>query len=1240
MAHNDIRIHEVTFCGRVMKWAEALFKSQPESPFKRVEIEESKGIKRKRSDLRIYDHGKKLLLAGEVKLPGTPDGRNPYDGRLVEDAFLKASNAGAQFFFTWNVNKLVLFDSSLWQKPLYERRVKEYDLGLNLQKPADVDRAEVEEDIRAFLAAFFIDFAQIVLGEREDWGMAPDELFVRAFECHISWAVKLTSEFLAQKAANDPGFDQQLQRWMARDQSWQVLRSDPAVWRMLLDRAARTFCYVFSNRLIFYESLRVKFEALKPLSVPRRGREPVQLYQHFQELFKGAVEVTGDYETLFYPFETDWGGLNVFGHEDAADAWRSVLENLRPFNFKAIRSDILGAIFQRLIAPEERHKFGQFYTHEDIVDVVNAFCLRKGSDIVLDPACGSGSFLVRAYHRKAWLDPSASHQERISQLYGSDIALFAAHLATLNLAARDINDEENYPRIARRNFLEIKDGEPFCYLPSGLQGERTVAPVILPAVNAIVGNPPYVRQELIPKRGTKDLRAMQAKEDLQELAARLWPGLKLGGRSDLHCYFWPASTAFLKDGGWFGFIVSSSWLDVEYGFALQEWILRHFRLHAVLETQAEPWFEDARVKTCAVILQRCNDQVLRPKQLTKFVQLKVPLAEILGVREDENSRQKSAERLRELISRNKESKSNDQLRIIAVPQRQLWEEGLRAGRLFAAQKNGGESNDEEEDALSEIAGGEYGGGKWGKYLRAPDLYFTLVDRFRDRFVQLGEIARIRFGVKSGCDAFFMPHDVTSEFLAKYPSGSWNDAPIYSACKRVEVESGVVALVQAGDGTVHPVERDYLEPEVHSLMKVDRPVVTAEEFDRRILLVSKPVSQLKGTYVSRYLRFGEKSTFDSKKSKPVPVPERSTCSARQPWYDLTGLKRGILFWPMAQQYRHVVPANPERLVCNHNLFDVHPHNLDADSTAVLPAVLNSTLVALTKTFFGRYAGTEGNLKTEVVDVNLLEIPDPRHATKAVQKKLEDAFRRLCQRDTMPMVEEAFMECRTPERAAKLALTPIEYPAELKVKDRNDLDLAVFEMLGVTDPVERERLCDELYYETAKHFRQVRIVEIQKQKQRAGRDGSTFSVNDLALDLWDALTEDERSPLEKWLDQQSPGGWTVIVPDARPSLPPSDDMLDAQTVFFQPRERNAKATALSCPSRGHAELIYEVARCRLTGEFNIPVTSDAASALLRQLRERLEFVHLRADQLARSRTSDESQAADIAGLLRQWMLYGKP
>src|SRR4030095_11769846 len=113
----------------------------------------------------------------------------------------------------------------------------------------------------------------------------------------------------------------------------------------------------------------------------------------------------------------------------------------------------LGGIFKRLIAPEERHKFGQHYTSEDLVDVVNAFCIRKGDAVVFGPACGSGSFLVRAYYRKALKDQSVTHQQRLSEIYGADIAVFAAHLATLYLAGRDITDVENYPRVARKTSL-------------------------------------------------------------------------------------------------------------------------------------------------------------------------------------------------------------------------------------------------------------------------------------------------------------------------------------------------------------------------------------------------------------------------------------------------------------------------------------------------------------------------------------------------------------------------------------------------------------------------------------------------------------------------------------------------------------------------------------------------------------------------------------------------------------------
>ena len=797
MPDKDIRIHEVTFCARVSKWADTLFASDTSLPFKRTDIEQSKGIKKKRSDLRVYDGAGKLILAGEVKLPGTVEGMNPYNAALVEDSYLKASNAGAQFFFTWNVNRLVLFDSTKWEVPLFERRVKEYDLHLDLDRPEDVDRPEVEASIKAFLAEFFGDLKAIAEGTKPDWGMAPDEYFIRAFESHISWPVKLTEEALWEKSAKDKTFDAHLQEWMAKDQGWLFTRNDPKVWREMTARAARTLCYVFSNRLLFYESVRAKFDELKQLSVPKKSEPALDLYTHFQKSFQKAVEATGDYETLFYPFEQDWAGPLIFIHEDSRDAWRSVVQNLEPFNFKLIPTDILGGIFKRLIDPEERHKFGQHYTNEDLVDVVNAFCIRKADDKVLDPACGSGSFIVRAYHRKAWLDsdkrfthPALSHQDRLAQIYGSDIALFAAHLSTLNLAARDVNEEENYPRIARRNFFEVKKGKPFCYLPRGLRGDRHPGPIELPELNAVVGNPPYVRQESIPRRSQKGLKPMQAKEDLHDLCASLWSGLDLSGRSDLHCYFWPAATHFLAKNGWFGFLVSSSWLDVEYGFALQEWVLTNFKIHAILESNAEPWFEDARVKTCAVILQRCDHPTERDENLVKFVRLDVRLGEILGDRPDETSRQDAAEKFRDLIRHCKVDKATDRYRIIVKKQQALWEDGLKVGRLFALQKqrdvaegvkgdeatveddDGPEGEDEGETAheteLPALSATGYGGGKWGKYLRAPNLYFRVMEKFGTRFVPLGEIATVRRGITSGCDAFFMPRDVTPEFLKDYP----------------------------------------------------------------------------------------------------------------------------------------------------------------------------------------------------------------------------------------------------------------------------------------------------------------------------------------------------------------------------------------------------------------------------------------------------------------------------------------
>ncbi len=1238
MASTKPTIHEVDFCGQVASTVNGLITQNPGVfPFRdaRVEGFGTGPGRRKRKDLRFFDRNGKVVLCGEVKLPGKPEGRSAFADKLMQDAFAKADEAGTQFFFTWNVNEFALFDRSLWERPLIDRRVRVWRLARTLSSPEDVAR----EDNLSFIKTHFLpdllrDLGDFVSGRRRDW-LPPDDIFIRSLESHLDWPVQLASAYILEHANKSKPFGLRVQRWMT-DQDWTFVRTPHEEWAKAVDNMAKTLAYVWANRLIFYKALRSRFPDLPRLELRRSVTKADEAVAAFNRFFQHAVERSGDYEPLLMPEARDWATELVFRPANALDAWRGMLRGIESVDFREVSSDVVGRIFQKLIGPEERHRYGQHFTGDDVVDLINGFCVRNASDAILDPACGSGSFLVRAYYRKRYLDPSRKHLDVIGELFGCDIALYPAHLATLNLAAREITDEANYPRIRRRNFFDFVPEQPFSEIPDNVGAQQ---PVPLPPLDAVVGNPPYVRQEKIEKAD---------KTRFGEIVGSAWRDLRLSGRSDLHCYFWPAATRLLKPDGYFGFLTSSSWLDVEYGFALQGWILGHFRILAIMESATEPWFPDARVKTCVTILQRCDEEAQRMANLVRFVRFNGKLADIIGIPpgQDENDRQAAIEALRNQILNTIADCQDQDLRIIVKAQKDLWADGVRAGAILvdvqAAEmpEEGQEEESPEVTAMNSIGrdpNGVYRAGKWGRYVRAPDLYFDIMRRFGGRFVALGEIANIRRGITSGCDAFFMPKDITAEMLARHK----NDREFRrhaGGAPRNDAQSGKLRIVEAGDGSVHPVEAKYVRPELHSPMEVDRPIVRAVALRRVVLLVGQPMDKLKAKapWLSRYLRYGMTATFASSKSKPVPVPERSTCANRDPWYDLTKLVRpGIAFWPLAQQYRHIIPGNPERLVCNKRFFDVAPLTLSSAECDALVAILNSTLVGFWKNFYGRYTGTEGSLDTEVIDAKMMEVPNPQGVSAHLARRLTDALARMGTREVGRLVEEQLMDCHTPERARRLAAGPLLFSHELQQPDRRDLDDAVFELLGVSDPKERDELIDRLYEATARHFREIRVVEIQKMQQRAKSDNRRFSVHDLVADIWDAAELEDATPLAEWIGQLPESNSLAIIPEGRPAAVSSDVMFSPNTVYFG----KARKSSIDCQSRGQAELVVRLANLGIAGEITLPRDFGPCIKLLERVNRRIESAARRFKELAESRTGDERVQQQLMELLERWFVLGR-
>lgn len=84
---------------------------------------------------------------------------------------------------------------------------------------------------------------------------------------------------------------------------------------------------------------------------------------------------------------------------------RSVAEvffNILRFDFGEVEGDLLGNLYQRYFAPETRKALGEFYTPQPVVDyIMDGVGYERGisNERLIDPACGSGTFLVEAVKR-------------------------------------------------------------------------------------------------------------------------------------------------------------------------------------------------------------------------------------------------------------------------------------------------------------------------------------------------------------------------------------------------------------------------------------------------------------------------------------------------------------------------------------------------------------------------------------------------------------------------------------------------------------------------------------------------------------------------------------------------------------------------------------------------------------------------------------------------------------------------
>jgi len=375
-------------------------------------------------------------------------------------------------------------------------------------------------------------------------------------------------------------------------------------------------------------------------------------------------------------------------------------------------------------------------------------------------------------------------------------------------------------------------------------------------------------------------------------------------------------------------------------------------------------------------------------------------------------------------------------------------------------------------------GVRYLGTKWGQYLRAPDIYFELLDLAPDRFVPIRQIAWVRYGIKSGANEFFYLRDIT-DVAVERASGSDRELRRQYGVSVRDTEH--IRICLAGDGSAHLVEAHYLKPAVFNLMEISGLTIDLSALKKRVLLVSQPRQRLHGTHVLRYIKWGEQQGYH----------ERTTCATRateeREWYDLRPGEPGKMFWSMSHKYRHIVAQNTDGLPCDHNLFHITPNDTADPEGLALAAILNSTITVLFKHQYGRSNVGESTLKTEVVDVRMMKIVDPRGLSGNIRQRLSHALERLAQREIGYVQDE------------------IEQP------DRRALDDAVLEALGVRSPAKRAEILTDVYRYLGRWYRDNREVEVRTVRARHGRHRRRPTARDIAQEIWEGV---DRSDIRRF------------------------------------------------------------------------------------------------------------------------------
>ncbi|MCZ2282421.1 MAG: N-6 DNA methylase [Bacteroidales bacterium] len=266
--------------------------------------------------------------------------------------------------------------------------------------------------------------------------------------------------------------------------------------------------------------------------------------------------------------------------------------------------DIIADAFETFIGHALKGGQGQFFTPRNVVKMMVDILDPDDEDLIIDPACGSGGFLIEAL-RHVWRKLDAEGEK----YHWNKSNLQEEKMEVALNKIRGIDKDYFLSKVAKAYMAIIGDGKSGIFNEDSLEKpenwqDKTRLKIDMGKFSVLLTNPPFGSK--IPVRGEDKLKQFEFgyKWKLDKETEKWVKTEKLKEQEEPQVLFIERCLSFLKDGGRMAMVLPSGILGNEQEAYLRQYIQEKGNLFAIVELPFETFSPNVTINTSVLFIQK------------------------------------------------------------------------------------------------------------------------------------------------------------------------------------------------------------------------------------------------------------------------------------------------------------------------------------------------------------------------------------------------------------------------------------------------------------------------------------------------------------------------------------------------------------------------------------------------------------------------------------------------------------